>query len=260
MGSKRHEVITLNDGVPLAWSRTGLDEEDVQRELSIHMNSLGVVDFPVHRLQEEWDTLVNLRSAASDLVDGRLPPVMDFRRGRLAVHDPVRFLRGSLKVFARALGVFLVILFAALWWKAMQYESVVSDAEQAMRDAFKEAVPGQRVPTAIVKRMKSEHRKMLGQRSGQKLAQQPSDALVVLAAVLAAVPEQSRFEVQNLRINDGNLLLDVTSSDYDEGASLAKQLEVAGFTVEPPSSSRTSRGVVETRLSGKWNPQSVASP
>ncbi|QDT08816.1 hypothetical protein [Planctomycetes bacterium K23_9] len=252
------DVVSLLNGRPVAWSLCASQAIAMQQELQLQSSRLPQDAQQVTIMLGRPEATID---AVLDLLRGRLKPWFAMRRGKLAAHDPFRTSRKSFSVFAALLTAAALIACGVLGWKAHQHTGRADDAVTLMQGVFKENFPGQRVPAAIVKRMESEHRKFIGQRNPVGNVPETIDASSVLLPLIASLPSnedlpvEKGFVVESVRINDGEFLLNLRLSSYQDAGPISRSLEQAGFSVEPPSSTRSSAGRIQTQFRGTWSPQ-----
>lgn len=256
------EVCQFENGTPVAWSRCHDDASEIEREITMMTDAsfAAMVNEPIRLTMEsesDWQSDVN--EASERLLSGKMTPWFELRRGRLAAHDPLRPIRSSVFQFAVALMAMLVIIVASLSWKTMQLTSIRENAVASMEESFREAFPDQRLPTAIVKRIRSEHKKAIGQRSVSSTVRRPVDAFPVLSNIIAALPEDLSFQVRSIRIQDGEFQLDIDLESLDATAQITRHLDEAGFETLPPSTTRVANGKIQTRLRGEFDSSRVVS-
>ncbi|MGB7344300.1 MAG: hypothetical protein WBD20_08810 [Pirellulaceae bacterium] len=251
------EVLSLVEGRPVAWSLCVNQGVALQQELQLQNRQL---PRDVQQATLTLGGLDPLADAVASLLSGRLKPWFELRRGKLAAHDPFRTSRKSFSVFAALLALVGLIACGVLGRKSHQYSGRAEEATTLMQGVFKENFPGQRVPAAIVKRMESEHRKFIGQRNPSGDVPETVEASSVLLPLIAALPSnqdlpaEKGFIVESIRINDGEFILNLRLSSYEDAGLISRSLELAGFSVEPPSSTRSSGGKIQTQFRGTWSP------
>lgn len=269
------DCVRIHDGMAVAWSRLPDDADEIHRELQIQsmtqdsqasiIEAVAHDQSPIlqsigetHVINFDWDQ--QLATATSVVLSGHAKQFFDLRRGRLASHDPIRSIRSDLNRFFVAAMVGIVLICGAFWWKAFQYDRMNSQADQLMRNAYQQAIPGQRVPAALVRRIKSEHQRALGLRSGLSKVRVPIDVLDVLSALNQGLPKDIDVSIENLRINDGEFLLDLRIDSYQQGAQWVETIQATGFEVSPPAITRAGNGVLDAQLRGTWTGGNDAIP
>ena len=173
---------------------------------------------------------------------------MDLRTGPLADPDPLRAVRGPLRLLGATLALSLLAVTAALLWRAAALESFAADRQLAAEQTFRELFPGQRVPAAVRRRLESERAAAAGVRgSGGSAGSAPAaaDAAATLAALLAALPPAGELplRVDDVRVDGRRADVSGAVKNLGDVAALAAALRAAGLTVPPPRSGRSGREV-----------------
>ena len=122
-----------------------------------------------------------------------------------------------------------------LFWRAQTYRSVADGNEQRQRELFRVAFPAQRVPAAILGRLKSEHTKSKGIRKTDPKSTAPSSALETLRSVIQSLGEDFPFEIEEIRIENGRIAMQIELSSQQDAGKVAAALAKNGFDVEPPA-------------------------
>ncbi|MEM6363401.1 MAG: type II secretion system protein GspL [Planctomycetota bacterium] len=192
------------------------------------------------------------RSAALEILSNRVTPWFDLRRGRLAAADPLRRVAVSLRRGLLAIAVAILAITVAMNVRAWRQERLVERSQDQITRIFRETFPGVRVPAAVIRRIRSEHTRLIGQRGGvdRRDVAVPSSATAVLEAVLEAVPDSISLDIDELRVEDGRYVLDVQLEHAEDAAETAAALSAAGLSVAPPSTTRV-RGGIQARFRGK---------
>jgi hypothetical protein len=174
------------------------------------------------------------RAADRVLVHNARPPV-ELRRGRLACHDPLRFIRAPVRCAALAAMAFLLVVGISMFWRAERYERLAQAAEFQQREAFHIALPRQTPPPLIVSRLMSEEKRLAGI-SGTSATLPPSlSALPVLRDVLRGLPPQVRFRLLELRFDPSHFYLEGQSLDHGSAEQITESLrQSTGFQVDQP--------------------------
>lgn len=198
----------------------------------------------------ETESLEQHAARGADLVlSGSQPPVVDLRRDRLAMGDPLRHIRGSLTLFAASLCLFLIVLAGALLWRASQYRQEADQMRAEQAAAFQRVLPDSPVPVAIIARLRSEQAKLRGGRGADDLTP-PARALPLLHGLLRTMPDSIRFQLRELRIEQREFDLDMDFRTLGDVNRFVSALRDGGFVVEAPSSIQRPGNVISTRIHG----------
>lgn len=263
----RHfDRLVIANGRPVAWSRGVIDDDALASELRV-----APVDGPVLVVPRgeriDLSVMSAIRSVAESVeviepVDGATfkaavlacwngdrPPWFDLRRGELARHDPLRRHRQPMQRLAIAACGLVIVGIMTSGWQIWRCGQSAQNADAQMRDLFQRTLPGQRVPAAIIKRVRSEYTQTLGQRSVGDRVAVPESAVAVLVPLLNALPDELAVRIQSIRIRDGDFVLDADVDSYDAAGELSRRLDQSPLTVQPTTTSR--RGAaVELRVQG----------
>ena len=138
-------------------------------------------------------------AGAAEILHGKADPPVDLRTGPLADPDPLRAVRGPLRLLGASLALSLLAVAAALLWRAAALGALAGDRQLAAEETFRELFPGQRAPAAVRRRLESERAAAAGVRGAAGGAPAAEDAAATLAAVLAALPPADALP---LRVDD----------------------------------------------------------
>ena len=250
IGPRRIEILELDSvGSLKNWQLIGFDAEAIEYhllQLLTESSRLFLVGNRIeldqltkvirHESQSiELDRNELIRERTQLILAGRKAPWVDLRRDELAMQDPWRRDRSTLSRFAIAIAIFITTLCGTLFWRAQTYRSVADGNEQRQRELFRVAFPAQRVPAAILGRLKSEHTKSKGIRKTDPKSTAPSSALETLRSVIQSLGEDFPFEIEELRIENGRIAMQIELSSQQDAGKVAAALAKNGFDVEPPA-------------------------
>ncbi|QDV61729.1 type II secretion system protein GspL [Crateriforma conspicua] len=266
-GGLTGELFTLKSGRPVQWRLlpsgdhpwieslpdTLADDDSALPVVQLHAPE-GTASLPAipGATQLQFDVSGVLNDAMLQIRSHR--PWFDLRRGVLARHDRLRNVRFPLRCFALSTLIALALIAASVWFKTSQLQQQSDVAYQAMRQEFKRTFPGQRVPEAIVKRMRSEQRRALGQRADVSQVEIPTSAMPILLRLLESMPDGVSFAIESLRIRESEFVADLRLDDYADATAIADAWVSEGFRIQPPSSARITRQQVRTRFEGNFAP------
>ncbi len=250
IGPTQVEILELaSDGSVRTWQLAGFDIETIQRHL-LQLQSTSMKVFTVgnkndleklgnivhHESQSiEIDRDELIRKRAQSVLSGRKTPWIDLRRDSLATHDPWRRDRSSITRLAMATVLLLATLCGTLLWRAQIYRSMADRYEQKQHELFRSAFPAQRVPAAILGRLKSEHTKAKGIRKTDPKSTVPHSALESLRSVIESLSEDFPFQIEELRIENGRIAMEIELLSQQDAGKVAAALSKSGFNVEPPA-------------------------
>ena len=125
----------------------------------------------------------------------------------------------------------------------------VSDQlEQQQRDIFAETFPDQKIPAGIMTRLRSELTKTKAVRSTDKPIDVSVRALPILHQALAAIPMDLLVELNEARVDNGRIVLELKLVDQKDVGTVAASLSKSGFDVEPPATSLVDGAKVQTTV------------
>lgn len=180
--------------------------------------------------------------AAAAVLAGKMSPWVELRHGALAPRDPARQIRRPLTAFAAAAILFAAALAAAMFVRAARYDELARRNEQAQREVFRRVFPGRQVPVDVQSRLASEAlslRAMTGDDPNATAAAATAGAgesgPVTLRDLLAALPDDVRFRVLEVRLDEGRLTLEGQALAHGDADAIAAALRRGGrFDVGPP--------------------------
>ncbi len=233
---------SLDDGVSDRAFVVGADA-DQQSEISdSYPNAIWCDD--------ELDGLV-VRGAAM-LLSNRAHSWFDLRRDALGPSDPLRAVQGQIRFLLFAAAVCFFTAAVGGWWRAHRIEKEIAQIRGQQQKMFQEAFPGSRLPGALVRRVRSEHLKVLGSRGETSEVDVPVSATKILKELLVALPRTIRFRVTSVKILDGQIDLDLQVRSPVDAGALATSLSSAGFEVKPPGTTQKDAKTFESLLEAKW--------
>lgn len=273
LGCNGHvDVLTLANGKPCAWQwvrhnpqellaairlqelggqtvhpllHSGLNPESVQSLEQSYPGELQSDDRPIHE---------SAARAAAQVLEGRLQPWINLRRGPLAAADPYRLFRTPLKAAVAAAIVLLVCLNAGWLWRAQQYRQLAQAQLAEARTVFSSVLPDQKAPavlTGMRTRLESEARKLSALSGASLDVPQQSSALLILRDILSALPKDLRYRVLDLRISGPSVSVDGQARSHAEAEAIAQALrQGAKLNIDPPKTTLVGDNTVSFALSG----------
>lgn len=178
----------------------------------------------------------------------------DLRRDALGHRDPLRQIRLPLRTAGVAIAVCFIAMIVGSWWRTDLVEQEISRIRQQQQREFEDAFPNARVPAALLRRVRSEHSKVLGSRGKTAAVEAPLEAPLILRQVLDSLPEKIRFQVQRIVIANGEVTMDLLVRNPVDSGTIAGALSEAGFDVEPPGTTQKDDRSYQSQLKAKWRP------
>lgn len=191
------------------------------------------------------------RQGASQALFGKAKPWVELRQGQLMAGDPHRAVRNDWQRCVWATAVLLLASAFFFWMRSRQYERQILNSQSHQEELFRQVFPDARVPNAVAARLKSEHRKLMGARGSDAAVEQPASALNVLHELVMGMPEDLRLQVQQIRIEDGKIDLDLNLRTVGNAGELADALQKHGFSIDHPTTEQHEPKVVTVRINGK---------
>lgn len=183
----------------------------------------------------------------------------DLRRDQLGPSDPLRPIRTELRLVAVAVTACLVALIAGPWWRTQQIEAEISEIRTQQQALFAKAFPDSRVPAALLRRVRSEHARVMGSRGASTEIDLPQSAPQVLRGVLSGLQADIRFRVTNIDIRNGEVDLDLEVRSPVDAGAIASSLADAGFEVKPPVITQQDAKTFDALLKAEWQGQNIES-
>lgn len=184
---------------------------------------------------------------AAALISGDVTPLMDFRRDALAGPDRYSQYDKQLALFAATFVIFVLSVIGATLLRSTQYREHMNHVDQQLVALYKQAMPGQRIPSTgmIASRLKSEQRRLAGvggvtgaagQAAGEGLQQ--TSALTHLHTVLMAWPDNLRYRISDLTIEPSLIRVNGQAADAVIPDKLAASLRATGIYAVDPANTR----------------------
>jgi hypothetical protein len=175
--------------------------------------------------------------AAATILDRRAKPWIDLRLDRLSSSQPFRRVAASLRSLVYAALVCLALIGCLLGWLSFQYKKDLDRFEQQQRDVFASTFPNQSIPAGLMTRLRSELAKSKAVRSTDQSVDASKRALPILHLAMSGIPKELPLELNEVRIENGRVVLEFLMSDQKDVGMVVSALARAGFDVEPPATS-----------------------
>lgn len=156
----------------------------------------------------------------------------------------------------------LLVIAGALFWRASETRRLTNELRQSQQEVFRRVFPDKRVPTAVLARLRSEHAKVTASRStSSSELPLPAPALPIIQKLVEALPNDVPFSVQELRVENGDVYLDVEVQQHSEAGAITTALQSKGINFSPPTT-ELAGPKVRARLRGVASPplREVISP
>ncbi|MGB7325362.1 MAG: hypothetical protein WBD31_10865 [Rubripirellula sp.] len=260
------DSMAIDNGRVVSWKHLQLDSDAISRH--------GVMDFgDVDRVliaganpesaamiggslecQVEWideSAMVHAQRGAASYLANRSGPWFDLRREKLAPLDRLRGVQQSLRLLALAAVAFLLAVAIGGWYRTSKIENEITSLQEQQRTLFETGFPGTRVPGAILRRVRSEHAKVIGS-SGAAAIDVPTPAPMVLRRLMAAFSPDVRFQFESIAINDGKVDMDLLVRSPVDAGKIASAIAEAGFQVNPPVTTQKDAKSFVSAIEATW--------
>jgi hypothetical protein len=196
--------------------------------------------------------LSTLPAAAAETADralrGEQELWIELRRDALGAQDRLRALRGRIRLAVVAVCVFCAALGAAFLVRAHRYDRQTELAVKQSAKIYREIFPQGNVPPGVRSRLESELTKVKGIRGDSAELPSSPPALDVLCQMLAALPNNLRYRILEIRIDEGRLDVNGEVREHGDADKIATLLREHGFEVSAPSTQRQSSKSVTVRI------------
>ncbi len=265
------DLVQIHGGLPVRWYATRAATEPVGDALkSIRLECPEDGGIEVYRPQSatpiaqafegqafETVQIESVQAAAArfapSLLSGAAPPWINLRRDDLAADDPIRHIRPAMRRAMVGACVLLLGLAGAFQWRAHQHRQVSRQQSRVETAAFQDAFANQPVPTDVISRLSSEHKRLAGLSGESADLPKQASALRNLYEVMRRLPTDMRYQLEEIRLHGPKLYLVGQVRNYADADRLADSLrKQQGFSVESPRSSRVSEKSVGFAINAVW--------
>jgi hypothetical protein len=189
-----------------------------------------------------------LAEMAQRYLSGQLQPLANLRRGVLAKSDPWRDHRSAIGRLVAAAALFLMVYAVCLGWQGWQAKQQALEFQRQQEHQFQQALPGTRVPAAVLRRLQTEHARVVGIQRQVGLAEESRSAVERLGRVLGQLPSDFPYRIDQISIASDRLQIDAIVQNAQQAGQLARSVEQAGYEAQPPNTVLQSSGQLEARL------------
>ncbi len=176
----------------------------------------------------------------------------ELRRDALTAGDPLRAIGRQLRWVAVAAAACLLAISVGGWWRTQRIETEIANLQSQQAELFRKAFPESRVPRAVVRRVRSEHSKVLASRGQNSDIEIPHSATHALRRLLGALPVGLRYRITRIEIRDGQVDLQLQVRSALDAGKIATSISGAGFQVAPPGTRQVDQGTFESNLQAIW--------
>ncbi|TWT52716.1 hypothetical protein Pla22_03420 [Rubripirellula amarantea] len=263
----RCDQVELYDGKIVDWKVMAFNEKTLQLQKSLrqidesvevrlldeegdHRAAIESIYPDVNVLSNSYHDIVTRGSAAYLRESSK--DWIDLRRDELAPADSLRGVRTQLRWLGLAVASFLVAISVGGWWRAQRIESAIEDLRNQQVQSFRSSFPDTRVPSALLRRVRSEHARMLGSRGAKTSIDIPISAPFVLKRLLMALPDTVRFQIDRIEITNGEIDIELQSLSPVDAGRVAEALSQFGFAMKPPITNQSEDGTFNSQIRGNW--------
>ena len=267
-------MIAFAGGTPVSWALLSAEVADVKLQLELialdseaapHVEACGVDAALVDALTDATGLIVSVREqtvieaasrSAREIIEGRQRPWVDFRRGPLAISDPLRMHRRPLNAVLAAAAALLIVFAGVMIFRGEKFDHAARAADAQLTDAFREQFPGFPPPPNVRAVVESEYLKARIKAGGSLPVEANVSALQTLHDVLEKLPGEGRFTIDRASFDDQGFQMDGRLRSYEDVDAIANAARQSGMTVDPPQARKDSEGLWSFTLHGTRAPGS----
>jgi len=199
-------------------------------------------DGPLQIAAIDADPLTLAAQAAPSLTGGEGCP--DFRRDQLAMGSLWKRTGRLPAVTAAVTTLLLAALTGLFLLRGMQYSRIANTCRSAQLIEFDAVHPHSTPPPDIARYLADEHDRLRGISGAGADIPPRRSALNTLRNIAAALPQDMRLRITELRIAPGGMFMSGEARTFSDAEAVAAELAAAGFTVDPPRSESMPAGGV----------------
>ncbi len=266
------DMITLDDDRILSWKYSKLDAASLKRHKFLEIPEsdeilvVGGTESQIALVRENAGTAKHESTALlTHQIHGANAAIckptsihFNLRRDKLASEDPLRPISRQLSWLGFAVATLLCLIIAGSWWRSTRIEERISDTLGAQATAFKKSFPDTRVPSSLLRRVRSEHSRIMGSRNASKQIEAPGSAAEVMGALLASLPTNIRVRINSIDIRNGKLDLTFQVQRTVDAGAIAEALSQAGFDVSPPVTTQKDAKTFDSIIQAQWQERDSA--
>lgn len=196
----------------------------------------------LHELREliqvtpDADQIEFARRMADRIVRGSAIPWINLAGKQLPTREPWAPIRMPLLILLGIICTALVTFQSTLLWRASNFTTTAAEADGEQIAAFRKLYPGQRIPSDIVGRLRSEHRNLHS--TEQEMQKEPPvyPVLPVLAQFLNSLPEEAQFRMDHVKAQSNQIVsAEGATRTLEDFQSLVGAIRRAGFEFQQPN-------------------------
>jgi type II secretory pathway component PulL len=268
-------VLAVEAGSLINWALLPKSASDIK--LHLEMNSqgfeedwkceaIGVDPAFVESLQRGLGKHISLRTESilgaaavfgEAILAGTQKPWIEFRRGPLAIADPLRQHRRSINRLLVAAIAFFIVWTAVSLLRAQRYNWLAESADARMTAAFVATFPDWAVPANLKAVVESEHRKAQSATGQTAPAEGSGSAMQTLHDVLTRLPDDGHYSLDQMSFEPDAFQIAGRLQSYEQVDAIASAARQAGLDVQTPLTRKGTDGFWTFTLRGT---RSAAAP
>ena len=175
-----------------------------------------------------------VRQGAQRIMDHRSPGWFELCRDRLGPSDPLRAIGPQLYWVAVAAAICFVAVAIGGWWRTSRIEAEIANLQREQAALFQLAFPDARVPGSVLRRVRSDHARVLNSRGQNTNVMIPPSATQLLRAAVSSLPTEVRFHITSVDVSRCIIKLNLLVRRIPDASAIANAIEQVGFKVLSP--------------------------
>jgi hypothetical protein len=266
------DLVRVKNAVPTDWLWLGINDivselthatllggsNSVDERLPIQQSPIVVVSSNFAELVSELSKLdrkilledqTNQKQLASEfarrIIRGTHKPMIDFRGDKLPTKEPLAPLRYSLFAFLSLLVLAIAIFHASLWWRASYFAKSANDSDIAQDVVFRQLYPGERVPTDVRGRLRSEWKKIQSSLAEMDDAPPIESSLPPIIRLLNCLPKEEVFRIDTIQSKSMQIsLVEGATRKLDGFEAIIQSIRKGGFDFQQPNVTNMADGFI----------------
>lgn len=215
------------------------------RNLSPELESVLHDQHDLELLDVNWKTPELLSQAAFKqalpLLHGKQSASIELLRDGLITGDPLRPIRGHLRMFQISFLLLLMMVIGVLYYQTQLYNELRLNYGDQQSALFRKTFPNQRERVGVLAPLRSELNRLRGVKGKAAELPETVSALEVLSRLLSSLPVEFRFQIRDVNIKDGEMTLRGMVRDFSDVEHLEQKLQQSGLAVQVEDTKRLDR-------------------
>lgn len=267
-GTAMLSAVTLQAGRPIDWALLPATAADVslhvrlltaQLGLSPTVHTMGLDDLQIDEFSESLACVVHAEPGrpadaaavhGAGVSGGRGTTWVELARDALAASDRLLAFRGLLNAALAAVAMLLLSLTVVLGLRAAAYTRAATEDKARLVAEFRQRFPDWTVPANVRAVIAAEHRKAANVTTATAVGTSYGSAPATLRDLLAALPEDGRFALDSVSVQDDSVTLAGRLSSFELVDAIAAAVRKTGMDVPPPQTRRAAGGLWAFSLQG----------